>query len=318
MTSPAGSGLAADRMDGRGSCDHLPHMPSTSVSSGTASGRKSVIEVRGLFVRYGRREALADVSLMVEEGEVFGLLGPNGAGKTSLVEVLEGHRRRSAGDVRVLGVDPACGDLKWRARLGVVLQDAHDHADWQVGTLVGEIARCYPHAREPLETLDLVGLADRTRSLVRDLSGGQRRRLDVALGIVGRPALLFLDEPTTGFDPEARRSFWELIESLRDEGVTILLTTHYLEEAERLASRIAVLAAGRVLAIDTPDGLAHRARAASTVGWDEGGARRHEQTPEPEEVVWRLSQRFAGPIPGLEVHRPTLEQAYTTMIEDAA
>jgi ABC-2 type transport system ATP-binding protein len=289
---------------------------STPVSPGRVAGGKSVIEAHGVFVHYGRREALTDVSLVVEEGEVFGLLGPNGAGKTSLVEVLEGHRGRSSGDVRVLTVDPARGDLAWRACLGIVLQEAHDHADWRVATLVREVARCYPRSREVLETLELVGLAGRGDSLVRELSGGQRRRLDVALGIVGRPALLFLDEPTTGFDPEARRSFWELIERLRDEGVTILLTTHYLEEAERLADRIAVLAAGHVLAVDTPAGLSHRARAGSVVRWDEDGGRRSEQTPEPEQVVWRLSQHFGGPIPGLEVHRPTLEDAYLKMIED--
>jgi ABC-2 type transport system ATP-binding protein len=285
------------------------------VSPVIESTQEQVIDVRDLHVRYGRREALAGVSLTVRAGEVFALLGPNGAGKTSLVEVLEGHRRRASGDVRVLGIDPAHGDLAWRSRLGVVLQEAHDHADWRVDTLVREVARCYPHARDPRDTLELVGLADRERSLVRELSGGQRRRLDVALGIVGRPDMLFLDEPTTGFDPEARRSFWELIERLCAEGVTILLTTHYLEEAERLATRIGVLAAGRVVAIDTPDGLTRRARSASTVRWEEDGVSREERTGEPGDVVWRLSQRFAGPIPGLEVHRPTLEEAYLAMIE---
>jgi ABC-2 type transport system ATP-binding protein len=285
---------------------------------GTAASPEPVVAVRDLRIRYGPREALAGVDLEVQDGEVLALLGPNGAGKTSLVEILEGNRLRSGGAVSVLGVDPAVGGLDWRARLGIVLQNSFDHEDWRVETLVREIGRCYPRPRSVAEVLDLVGLSERGRSVVRELSGGQRRRLDVALGIVGRPELLFLDEPTTGFDPVARRELWGLIEGLAREGVTVILTTHYLDEAERLASRIAILIDGQIRTVGTPESLAAEADSQSTVRWQDGGAEQVERTDRPEDLVWELSGRFGGPIPGLEVRRPTLEEAYLDLIGERA
>lgn len=206
-----------------------------------------VVQARGITMTYGDIDVLHGVDLDIHRGEVFALLGPNGAGKTTTVEILEGFRRRSAGDVSVLGTDPERGDDAWRARIGLVLQSWRDHGRWRVGELLGHFATYYPDPRDPAELLGLVGLTDQADRQVARLSGGQRRRLDVALGIVGRPHLLFLDEPTTGFDPEARYEFHALVERLaRDEGVTILLTTHDLVEAERLADRIAMLVGGRI------------------------------------------------------------------------
>jgi ABC-type multidrug transport system ATPase subunit len=217
-----------------------------------------VIVVHGLRRDYGPVRAVDDVSFRVHEGEVFALLGPNGAGKSTTVEILEGHRERTAGDVDVLGHDPATGGRAYRERIGVVLQEAGFDEEFRVVELVEMYAGLYPRHRDVEEVIALVGLADKRDARTKTLSGGQRRRLDLALGLVGDPELLFLDEPTTGFDPSARRRAWELIASLRELGTTILLTTHYMDEAEQLADRVAVLVSGRIVAEGTPADLIAR------------------------------------------------------------
>jgi ABC-2 type transport system ATP-binding protein len=273
----------------------------------------TAIEVHGLRKAYGPHQAVAGIDLSIAAGEVFALLGPNGAGKTSTVEILEGHRRRDAGDVRVLGVDPATAGRSWRARIGIVLQSADDLSDLTVGECVRHVAGCYPEPRPVARVLDQVGLTEKERSRVRTLSGGQRRRLDVALGIVGRPEVLFLDEPTTGFDPAARRRFWELIRSEAAEGTTIVLTTHYLDEAEALADRLAVLAGGVIVAEGTPATLGGRATAEATVTWFEGGERRVEKRADPTGLLRELVARKAD-LSTLTVTRPTLEDTYLALV----
>jgi ABC-2 type transport system ATP-binding protein len=212
----------------------------------------AVIEVSGLRMDYGTVCAVDGLSFTVEQGEVFALLGPNGAGKTTTVEILEGHRQRTSGEVSILGFDPATGGRDYRERIGVVLQEAGFDEEFTVRELVSMYGSLYPNHRDTGEVIELVGLADKCNARTKTLSGGQRRRLDLALGLVGDPELLFLDEPTTGFDPSARHRAWDLVSSLRDLGTTILLTTHYMEEAERLADRVAVIAAGRLVAMGTP------------------------------------------------------------------
>jgi len=273
------------------------------------------IEVRGLRKTYREHDAVRGIDLTVTRGEVFALLGPNGAGKTTTVEILEGHRKRTGGDVRVLGEDPGTAGRAWRARIGVVLQDAEDAADLTVTELVRHVAGFYPDPRPAAEVIELVGLTGKRTSKIRQLSGGQRRRVDVALGIVGRPELLFLDEPTTGFDPEARREFWALIHGLQDLGTTILLTTHYLEEAEALADRVGVIAGGRLLAVDTPRMLGNRDAALATISWrTPEGSWERTRSETPTAVVAELAARFDGEVPGLTVTRPTLEDVYLDMI----
>ncbi|MBB6347749.1 ABC-2 type transport system ATP-binding protein [Nonomuraea muscovyensis] len=215
----------------------------------------SAVVVTGLRKEYGTVKAVDGVSLTVERGEVFALLGPNGAGKTTTVEILEGHRRRDGGEVSVLGFDPATGGRAYRERIGIVLQEAGFEEEFSVVELVRLYAGFYPRPRDPDEVIEQVGLKDKRDARVRALSGGQRRRLDLALGLVGAPELLFLDEPTTGFDPSARHHAWELIDGLRSSGTTILLTTHYMDEAQHLADRVAVLRAGRLVAVGAPDTL---------------------------------------------------------------
>ena len=214
-----------------------------------------VIVVRHLSKAYGSVEAVDDLSFRVAEGEVFALLGPNGAGKTTTVEILEGHRDRTSGEVSVLGFDPANGGRAYRERIGVVLQEAGFDEEFKIIELVEMYASMYPRHRDPDEIIEIVGLSDKRNARTKTLSGGQRRRLDLALGLVGDPDVLFLDEPTTGFDPSARRRAWELVASLRDLGTTILLTTHYMEEAERLADRVAVMVGGRLVAMGSPTEL---------------------------------------------------------------
>ncbi|WP_399089999.1 ABC transporter ATP-binding protein [Streptomyces sp. BBFR2] len=279
-------------------------------------GDAPVIRARELRMTYGGRDVLCGVDLEVHRGEILALLGPNGAGKTTTVEILEGFRRRSAGEVEVLGTDPAHGDEAWRARLGLVLQTWRDHGRWRVGELLAHFARYYREPRDPEALLRLVGLTDHAGQQAARLSGGQRRRLDVALGIVGRPELLFLDEPTTGFDPEARRDFHDLVERLaRDEGVTVLLTTHDLAEAERLADRMAMLVNGRIRACGTPRELARRAAAQAEARWTApDGTPRRERTADPSQLVWELHRATDGPLPDLEVRRPTLEDTYLHML----
>jgi ABC-2 type transport system ATP-binding protein len=251
----------------------------------------------------------------VYRGEVFALLGPNGAGKTTTVEILEGYRRRDAGSVEVLGADPGTADAAWRTRVGIVLQGTGEFDDLTVGEVVSHFARFYPAADDPAKVVERVGLAEKANARTHTLSGGQKRRLDVALGIVGRPELLFLDEPTTGFDPEARREFWELIRQLAGAGVTIVLTTHYLDEAEALADRVGVIVGGRLAAVDAPARLGDREAAPATVSWrTPEGAWRAEQSETPTALVTDLAARFGGEVPGLTVSRPTLEDVYLRMI----
>jgi ABC-2 type transport system ATP-binding protein len=276
----------------------------------------AAISVRGLVKRYGDRNAVDGLDLDIRRGEIFALLGPNGAGKTTTVEVLEGFRDRDGGEVRVLGVDPAAGGRRWKAQLGIVLQSGAGESQLTCRELLHAQASYYPDPRDPDEVLDLVGLTAQAGSRGRTLSGGQRRRLDVALGIVGRPRLLFLDEPTTGFDPEARRQFWALVRSLRDLGTTILLTTHYLDEAEELADRVGVIARGRVLEVAVPSELGGRGTAPAVVQWTEDGRRCTAETATPTAFVQELAARFPGEVPDLAVNRPTLEDVYLTMIGD--
>ncbi|GCD19475.1 ABC transporter [Cellulomonas algicola] len=274
------------------------------------------IEVAGLRKRYGPKQAVDGLDLRVDRGEIVAILGPNGAGKTTTVEILEGYRHRDEGHVRVLGEDPQAAGRGWRSRLGIVLQGTNDLAEATVGELVRHFSRFYPDPRDPDEVIDAVGLRDKVRTRARQLSGGQRRRLDVALGIVGRPELVFLDEPTTGFDPQARRSFWDLVEGLRADGTTILLTTHYLEEAERLADRVVVVASGHVVAEGTPADLGGRDARRALVRWVEDGRRHEVRTYDASRTVADLLARL-GDVPGLEVLRPTLEDVYLGLLQGA-
>ena len=219
----------------------------------------TVIKVQGLQMSYGSHDAVRGIDLDVQAGEVFAFLGPNGAGKTTTVEILEGFRHRTAGEISVLGEDPAKAGGDWRARIGVVLQESEPEAELTVAECASLYAGYYPRARSIQETLEFVGLADRSSIRCGRLSGGQRRRLDVALALIGDPELLFLDEPTTGFDPSARRAAWDVISGLRDLGKTIFLTTHYMEEAEYLADRISVIAKGEIVAEGTPGNIGQRA-----------------------------------------------------------
>ncbi|MFO7251722.1 MAG: ABC transporter ATP-binding protein [Actinomycetes bacterium] len=275
----------------------------------------SAITVRGLRMRYGSTEVLQGVDLDIDRGEIFTLLGPNGAGKTTTIEILEGFRKRSGGEVRVLGVDPERGGDAWRAKLGIVLQSWRDHGRWETRRLLAHVAEFYDDPYDPDELLEAVGLTAQADRRVSRLSGGQRRRLDVALGIVGRPELLFLDEPTAGFDPEARSEFHELIAKLAArDGMTVLLTTHDLAEAEKLAHRTAILVRGRVAVCGTPGELAAAVQAPSRVEWLEDGRPQSVTTSDPSQVAWELHQRFGGPVPGLTIRRPTLEESYLNLV----
>ena len=277
----------------------------------------AAIEVRGLTKKYGSKVAVAGIDLTVERGEIFALLGPNGAGKTTTVEILEGYRVANSGQVRVLGFDPAtkgASAQKWRNQIGIVLQSTNDAADLSVLETISHFANYYEKPRDVKQVIKEVGLEEKVNAKVRELSGGQRRRLDVALGIIGSPELLFLDEPTTGFDPEARRSFWELIRTLKSEGTTILLTTHYLDEAQALADRVGVINEGVIIEIATPDTLGGRNNAPAKVTWLENGATQELLTKNPTEEVLKLSQRFNNQIPELQVLRPNLEEIYLRMI----
>jgi ABC-2 type transport system ATP-binding protein len=276
----------------------------------------SAVRVRNLRKRYEPVDALAGIDMDIARGEVFALLGPNGAGKTTTVEILEGHRDRDSGDVEVLGADPAEAGRRWRSRIGIVLQSAFDTAELTVQESVRHFARYYSHPRDPDETITTVGLADRAESKVRHLSPGLRRRLDVALGIIGGPELLFLDEPTTGFDPEARQQFWQVVRQLASEGTTILLTTHYLEEAEYLADRVAVLVQGRVVASGELAKLTGPG-SRTTVSWRGPAGPESVRTATPTRVVIELSRQFGGEVPDLAITRPSLEDAYFELVEGA-
>ena len=273
----------------------------------------SAVHVRGLSKSYGGLEAVRGLDLDVEYGEIFAILGPNGAGKTTTIEILEGHRKRDSGQVRVLGEDPGTAGRNWRADIGIVLQEVSDAGLLTVSETVHMFARCYGTARVPEDVLELVGLGSVSHSKVRTLSGGQRRRLDVALGIVNLPTLVFLDEPTTGFDPEARRQFWDLIRLLAGDGTTFLLTTHYLEEAAALADRVAVIADGRVVAVDSPQNLIKHVSSAATVRWRTGDEFHAEATDHPTDLIRKWSADGAE-LAELTVSRPTLEDAYLHLI----
>ncbi|GAA3158052.1 ABC transporter ATP-binding protein [Planomonospora alba] len=275
--------------------------------------------MRGLRMSYGAAEVLRGVELEIRRGEIFTLLGPNGAGKTTTIEILEGFRKRSAGEVGVLGTDPEKGGDAWRAKLGIVLQNWRDHNKWGVRELLVHLGEFYDDPRDPDELLTAVGLAGQAGQQVGRLSGGQRRRLDVALGIVGRPELLFLDEPTTGFDPEARQEFHRLLTRLAaEDGMTVLLTTHDLVEAEKLAHRTAILVGGRIAVCGTPAELAQAVQAPSQVRWQEDGREQVLATDDPSRAAWDLHKRFDGPVPGLEIRRPSLEESYLELIGRAA
>lgn len=277
----------------------------------------SVIEVRGLRKSYDSNHAVDGINLSIAQGEIFALLGPNGAGKTTTVEILEGFRDRDSGEVSVLGHDPAAKDASartWRDRIGIVLQATSDAGDLRVHECIDHFSRYYSRPRNVEEVIKAVGLKEKSSDLIRNLSGGQRRRLDVALGIIGSPELLFLDEPTTGFDPEARRAFWELIRTLQSDGTTILLTTHYLDEAEALADRVAVINHGKIIEIATPQQLGGRATSLTKIQWLDNGVIRSVESNEPTAVVRDLTSKFPGEIPGLTISRPTLEDVYLDMI----
>ncbi len=315
--------------------------------------RSPAIEVTGLHKSYGAHEAVAGVDLHMEEGEILAFLGPNGAGKTTTVEILEGFRARTAGEVSVLGQDPASASLDWRERIGIVLQESQPEEYLTVAETVIMWAAYFPAPRPVAEVLKLVGLADHRDQRVGRLSGGQRRRLDLALALVGNPELLFLDEPTTGFDPTARREAWAMIDGLRDLGVTVLLTTHYMDEAQNLADRISVIAAGQIIAKGTAADLAEAASLQTRISWNaqevpldelpdqlraaaavlkeagehgetstspgEGPATlviETDQVTDTVAVLLATARRLRGSVESLEVRAPTLEDTYLALVSE--
>ena len=277
-----------------------------------------VVDVRELRKSYDGVEAVRGISFEIRTGEVFGLLGPNGAGKTTTVEILEGYRRPDGGEVRVLGSDPRGAGLAWRERIGVVPQFGELYPNLTVREHLELFAGYYSDPRPADEVLTLVGLVEKARARTRTLSGGQKRRLDLGIALVGDPELLFLDEPTTGFDPSARRAAWETIRSLRSLGKTILLTTHYIEEAQQLADRVAVLRRGELVAVGTPAELTADA-AASRISYRRDGERVVVETREPTRILHELTAealRAGAELEGLEVHRPTLEDVYLSLTDE--
>ena len=289
------------------------------------------ISVSGLRMSYDGREVVRGIDLEVADGEVFAFLGPNGAGKTTTVEILEGYRKRTGGEVAVLGVDPARAGRAWRARVGVVLQESEQDPDLTVRETVAEYAGYYPSPRPVEDTIALVGLSEQRDQRAKRLSGGQQRRLDVALALIGDPDLLFLDEPTTGFDPGARRGAWQVVDGLRELGKTIFLTTHYMDEAQALADRVAVIVAGQVVAVGAPAQLGGRADAPSTIQFALPDAVELPALPALEEPPRRAAglvtlRTHAAPemlhaltgwalanehrLPGLVVSQPSLEDIY--------
>lgn len=285
-----------------------------------------VVDVDGLGMRYGTRDVLRGVKFQVRRGEVLCLLGPNGAGKTTTIEILEGFRMRSNGRVEVLGVDPAHADESWRARVGIVLQSWRDHGKWRVRQLLEHLGEYYEgystdQVKRPWDVDELiaaVGLSAQANDKIRTLSGGQRRRFDVATGIVGRPELLFLDEPTAGLDPQARREFHELVHKLSaDDDTTILLTTHDLQEADKLADRIMVLNAGQIVADGTSAELAGKIAGQDEVRWSLNGEHFVQSTTESTSFVHDLFKRYGDEIADLEVRKASLEDTYLTLVRQA-
>ena len=298
-------------------------LPEPGLSRPADPDDEPVIDVRDLRMRYGKTDVLSGISFTARRGEVLALLGPNGAGKTTTIEILEGFRMRSAGQVSVLGVDPAHGGEAWRARIGVVLQSWRDHGKWRVRELLANLGRYYapystPGASRPWDTDELigaVGLTEHAHKRIRQLSGGQRRRLDVAVGIVGRPELLFLDEPTAGFDPAARREFHDLVHRLADrDEATILLTTHDLDEAEKLADRIMILANGTIIANGSADELSRRMSTEAEVVWSRDGQRFVHPAGDPARFVRDLFRQYGESIEDLEVRRGGLEDTYMALV----
>jgi ABC-2 type transport system ATP-binding protein len=277
------------------------------------------IEVSGLRKSYGSLEAVRGLNFAVERGEVFGLLGPNGAGKTTTVEILEGYRRRSAGEVWVLGHDPEVRDRHLQERVGIVLQSCGFYPRVTVGEAVEHFAKAYARPRDPAETIALVGLEEKADARAKDLSGGQRRRLDLALALIGDPELVFLDEPTTGFDPAARRTAWGVVRRLKELGKTVVLTTHYLDEAQALADRVAIVKDGRIVAQGPPDQLGPGS-SRYRVSYLSDGRRVEHQTDDPTELLHRLTRDALARgerLAGLEVTRPRLEEVYLELTQEA-
>jgi ABC-2 type transport system ATP-binding protein len=271
------------------------------------------VTVHDLRKSYGSMTALDGVSFDIERGETFALLGPNGAGKSTTIEILEGYRDRTSGEATVLGTDPRHGGLAWKARLGIVLQSSGESGNVTVREQLVQFANMYPHPRDVDEVIAAVGLAEKAGTRIKNLSGGQRRRVDVALGVIGRPEVLFLDEPTTGFDPEARRQFWELIRGLKRDGTTILLTTHYLDEAAQLSDRAAVVAGGELVDIGPVHTLGPAEARIPIVRWRENGDVRQERTSDPGRTVAELFARLGEPAE-LEIVRPSLEDIYLDLV----
>lgn len=258
-------------------------------------------------------EAVRELSFSVHKGETFGLLGPNGAGKTTTIEILAGLRKRTSGYCSVLGLDPGRAGRSWRSRIGMVAQTKHDHESWRLDELLGLLAASYKNSLDPIEALELVGLTKNRSSIIGNLSGGMRRRFEVAAGIIGQPEILFLDEPTTGFDPEARRTFWHFIRSLNEKGTTVLLTTHYLDEAEALADRVLVIAEGQQKAIGRPEELGNAE--VTSVSWVAADGKKHEVlTAESTHVVSKLVSS-GEEISNLQVKNLSLEDRYLKLIE---
>jgi len=279
----------------------------------------AAIEVTDLHKAYGPVEAVRGLSFEVARGEVYGLLGPNGAGKTTTVEILEGYRRRSAGEVRVLGHDPATRDRDLQQRVGIVLQSCGFYPRVTVREAVQHFSKAYDRPRDADETIELVGLGEKADTRTKELSGGQRRRLDLALALVGDPELVFLDEPTTGFDPAARRTAWGVVRALKELGKTVVLTTHYLDEAQELADRVAIVKEGRIVAEGPPDQLGPGS-SRYRVSYLSGGKRVEHQTDDPTELLHRLTRDAIARgerLDGLEVMRPTLEEVYLELTADA-
>ena len=274
----------------------------------------TVVSVRDLRKTYGSVTGLDGVSFDIRRGETFALLGPNGAGKSTTIEILEGYRDRTSGEALVLGVDPQRGGIDWKARLGIVLQSTGESGNVTVLEQLTHFAGYYRNPRPVGEVIEAVGLTSKVKTRIGNLSGGQRRRVDVALGIIGRPELLFLDEPTTGFDPEARRQFWTLIDDLKADGTGILLTTHYLDEAAHLADRAAVINGGRIVDIGRIEEIGGADARVPVVRWRERGGLREERTNEPAALVARLLAAHGGEPDGLEVIRPSLEDIYLDLV----
>lgn len=272
------------------------------------------VQVRNLRKTYGRATAVDGISFEINDGETFALLGPNGAGKSTTIEILEGYRDRSAGDVSVLGVDPQHGGVAWKAQLGIVLQSSGESGNVSVLEQLTHFAGYYPTPRTVGEVIEAVGLVKQAKTRINKLSGGQQRRLDVALGIIGRPRLLFLDEPTTGFDPEARHQFWALVDQLKAEGTTILLTTHYLDEAATLADRAGVIVGGKLVDIGRIEEIGGDAAKVPLVRWRQDGVVHSERTSEPTALAARLYAEAGGEVEGLEITRPSLEDIYLELV----